>query len=132
MNESNIECGERTHDSLIFVSRSLDEALDLIKSKFQHRIETVWCLGGSSLYAESFRANDFNQLFLTRVFGEELSCDVFIQPKNFLDQFEKLENADLVEETKLYECDYNLLKKDPLCGLEYIFEVYRKKNPQLI
>jgi dihydrofolate reductase len=126
MKLSDVKCKKVNHTSSVLICESIEAAKKLIEEKYSNKIESIWCLGGSSLYSESFNSKDFNKLFLTRVFGD-IDCDVFIKPSNFLDNFTRLENSQINEETKLYKCEYNLLKKDPKNSLEYIFEIYVKK-----
>ena len=127
LNQADIKCNANANADLVRVCRSLNEAKQLIYDRFADRVETIWSLGGSDLYRKAIESSDFNRFYLTRVFGKgKIECDRFLEPDNFLENFIKMEN--LEQESVLYKCDFNTVKTDPKCGLEYIFEVYQKKN----
>jgi dihydrofolate reductase len=126
MKRADIECGENADLNSVVICGSLEEAKRLVRENYMRTVETIWCLGGSGLYKESFECDDFNRLYLTRVFGE-FECDVFLQPKNFLDSFRRVDDsASLANDAHLYKCDYNEIKKNSGDNLEYIFEIYEK------
>ena len=105
---------------------TFEAALELLNSsKYRENIEKIISIGGSSVYETSMKASCFKTLYLTRVFGH-FECDIFLQPQNFLNNFKKLANSELVEQTNQYKCDYNVQKQDSNTGIEYIFEVYEK------
>lgn len=128
LRKEDIECREGANRDMIVVCGSLAEARRVVHEQFADRVETIWSLGGADLYRLSFQSVDFHRLFLTRVFGDDVvECDVFLRPETFLDEFVKLKDEELTEERELYKCDYNVMKKEPNNGLEYIYEVYEKK-----
>jgi len=58
----------------VIVGTSLDHALELISNSKQ-RVESVFIIGGSSLFEEGLSRCD--SLYLTRVYGEFPDCDTF-------------------------------------------------------
>ena len=65
-----------------------------------------------------------DRVYLTRVYTD-VKCDVFLQPENFLDSFEKLEE---VGDKENFNVEFNTMQKDEKSGVEYCFEVYQKNN----
>lgn len=105
---------------------SFELALEVLNSpKYIELTEKIIAVGGSNIYETSFKATCLKRLYLTRVFGD-FDCDVFIQPEDFLNNFKKLTNNELIKETSVYRCDYNKIRRDSDTGIEYIFEVYEK------
>ena len=41
-------------DSIIIILKSIREAIDYIRSEFSHKVETIYCLGGSGIYKFKF------------------------------------------------------------------------------
>lgn len=110
------------NDVLIF--KSLEEALDVLTNNYIDKIENIYAIGGSQIYKEAFKypAGFLKRLYLTRVFND-IECDTFLEPENFLDSFEKLEN---IEDQKNFNVDFNALQTEPSNGLQYTFEIYEK------
>lgn len=90
----------------------------------------MYAIGGSSIYREalSLPSNILDRIYLTRVYSTDTQCDVFMEPANFLDSFEKLTTDSLAG--NIYEAQFNVTIQEPANDLEYVFEVYKKKeNP---
>jgi len=71
--------------------RSLDEAIQLIRTDYKTRVETIYAIGGVEIYRSAIQSPTFKRFYLTRVL-ESYECDVFLQPDNFLDNFTKQES----------------------------------------
>jgi len=116
-------------DSII-LCKSFDEAVNVLNTQYANKIETMYAIGGSSIYREalSLPSNILDRIYLTRVYSTDTQCDVFMEPANFLDSFEKLTTDSLAG--NIYEAQFNVTIQEPANDLEYVFEVYKKKeNP---
>jgi hypothetical protein len=115
----------------VFTVSSFNAGLTFLNENFSDRVEKIILCGGSRVYREGFQMapDAFPTLYLTRIFGQ-FECDVFLEPENFLDRFERLEDGDLdgivAKMTSRTRSDFNRVKSDPHNGIQYIFEVYRK------
>ena len=113
--------------------KSFDEAIQTLTSKYSNQIETIFAIGGCSIYKQAleYPAGFLDKIYLTRVFSsdESLKCDVFLEPANFLDNFNKLTKTTDLVENNIYDADtFNIMHKEPANNLEYVFEVYEKKK----
>ena len=117
------------NNNMIILCHSWDEIFDLINNKYKNIIETLYVLGGAKVYEDAIKFKFFNKFYITRIF-KHFDCDVVINPKNFLNiNFSKIEDKNILKEKeKLFNIEYNVIKKDPLSGIEYIFEIYLNKN----
>ena len=72
--------------------KSFDEAVNVLTSKYENKIETMYAIGGSSIYREAltYPSDMLHRIYLTRVFSSDTQCDVFLEPANFLESFEKI------------------------------------------
>lgn len=109
-------------------NQSFEDAVDLLRTKYSDKVETIYAIGGASVYARALEcSSDFlDKIYLTRVYSSETECDVFLQPENFLDSFEKL--TDVNELNEHFDTEFNAMLAEPANNLEYIFEVYQKRN----
>ena len=116
------------NNNMIIICRCWDEIFDLINNKYKNKIETIYVLGGAIVYEDAIKFKNFNKFYITRIF-KHFDCDVMIKPKDFLNiNFNKIEDKNILEEKgKLFNIEYNVVKKDPLSNIEYIFEIYLKK-----
>ena len=89
----------------------------------------LYVLGGAKVYEDAMKFKFFHQIYITRIF-KHFDCDTVINPKDFLKiNFNKIEDKNILKEKeKLFNIEYNVVKKDPLSGIEYIFEIYLNKN----
>jgi len=110
----------------ILIAKTFESALEILNAEYSHKVEKIIAAGGTNIYKMSFISDCLKKLFLTRVFGS-FECDVFLEPEDFLKGFTKVESDSLQQETQAYECEYNVMKRDPVSAIEYIFEVYQKK-----
>ena len=108
--------------------KSFDEAVNVLTSKYENKIETMYAIGGSSIYREAltYPSDMLHRIYLTRVFSSDTQCDVFLEPANFLESFEKIMHNTLNE--NIFDAEFNVPHKDPANNLEYVFEVYEKKQ----
>ena len=115
------------NDNKIIVCHNWQEIFDLINNKYKNIIETIYALGGSFIYNDAVKFKNFNKFYITRIF-KHFDCDVFIKTKNFLsDEFNKIEDENIIKEKEnLYNIKYNIIRKDPISNIEYIFEIYSK------
>jgi dihydrofolate reductase len=100
-----------------------------LTTKYASKIETIYAIGGSSIYRETltYPSDILHRIYLTRVFSSDSQCDVFLEPANFLESFEKLTSETTKE--NIFDAEFNVIHNDPSNNLEYVFEVYEKKQP---
>lgn len=112
--------------NLIKLWKSFEEAIDLLTNKYADKIETIYAIGGSSVYQKALEcsAGFLDKIYLTRVYSDDTECDVFLEPANYLDSFDKINDFG----DNIYEAEFNTLIKEPGNNLEYCFEVYQKKG----
>lgn len=70
-------------DVLLF--RNLEAAMEALETKeWRDKIEKVWIVGGSGVYAEAMSSPRCNRLYLTKI-QEKFECDTFFPeiPKDF-------------------------------------------------
>jgi dihydrofolate reductase len=107
--------------------KSFDDAIQTLTTKYSNQIETIYAIGGSSIYRQAleYPVGFLDKIYLTRVFSSEsdTKCDVFLEPANFLDNFKKLENN---LQDNIFEAEFNRMHKEPANNLEYVFEVYER------
>ena len=122
------EINPENNDKII-LCHSWEEIFEIINNKYKSIIETIYVLGGAFLYEEAIRLKNFNKFYITRIF-KHFDCDVVIKPKDFLcKNFIKIEDQNILKEKgELFNIEYNIIKKDPFENIEYIFEIYLKKN----
>ena len=107
----------------ILIAESFNAAISLINEKYSHLVDSIIAIGGTNIYSEAIKSNHFNRFYLTRIF-KHFDCDTFIEPKDFLSQLSKLNDENLLEDSKWYDCQYN--QKVNENGVDFIFEVYQK------
>jgi dihydrofolate reductase len=73
------------------VCRSLEEAIQKIKTDYKTIVETIYAIGGVEIYRSAIQSPTFKRFYLTRIL-ESYECDVFLQPDNFLDNLTKQES----------------------------------------
>lgn len=123
--KENLEYSKNVDANKIIICKSIDEALKAIKDKYSDIVESIFAVGGTRIYRESMESNYFDRFYLTRIFGS-FYCDRFIEPKNFLTKFKRIEAKNLETEEKIFNVKYNEIKTDSESGEKYIFEVYEK------
>ena len=123
--ELGVENDKNLENCEVFVS--LEEAMEFLKQK-PDLIESVYAVGGTQVYKAAMESSSFGRFFLTRILADFNECNIFIEPKNFLQSFRKLKDDELVDQSKLFECDYN--HKHIENGVEYIFEVYERQKDE--
>jgi dihydrofolate reductase/thymidylate synthase len=72
-------------EGLVFVCRSLDDALTLCEDKLEDQVEKAIVIGGASLYNESFKHPSCKWIYYTEI-HKKFDCDTFIDivPYTFL------------------------------------------------
>lgn len=66
-----------TDQSLVNSSTSLDDAIELLKTKkSKGEIENIWVIGGSSVYEEALNSPLCDKVYVTEVF-RDFTCDTF-------------------------------------------------------
>lgn len=110
--------------SNLLIFKSFDEAIEVLLRDYSDRIETIFAIGGTQIFRSAFKypTGFLNRIYLTRV-HDNIECDVFMEPENFLDDFKKLE---VVEDEKNYNVEFNTLETEPSNKITYTFEVYEK------
>lgn len=107
----------------VFVAKSYDEAIKLGVNELSKKVESIFVLGGIAIYKEAFLYKKFDRLYLTHVYGD-FKCDRFLEPENFLDLFENLENFGDYS-TRGY--NIGALNTCSKSGTQYRFRVYLRK-----
>ncbi|XP_066601174.1 dihydrofolate reductase [Prorops nasuta] len=96
------------------VCNGLSQALDLIsKGPLKDQVESIWVIGGSSVYKASMESPHFSRLYLTRI-KKYFECDAFFPP--LLDNL-KLINDPAVPTEVQKEND-----------IQFQYEVYEKEE----
>ena len=114
------EAKENADLSNILIFKSFDEAVKVLLESYADKLENIYAIGGSQIFKRSleFPAGFLHRIYLTRVFSD-VKCDVFMEPENFLQSFQKLDHI-VDKENFNVEFNTNLREAD----LEYCFEVY--------
>lgn len=108
----------------VHICKTFDSAVAYTYDNLSNEIENIYVIGGSEIYRSAFQHKNLDHLYLTHVY-KHFECDVFLQPENFLESFDKIENFhDFSVEG--YEIDKLLV--DPDSQVSYRFVVYRRKN----
>ena len=117
------------NNNMIILCRGWEEIFDLINNKYKNLIETIYALGGTRVYEDVIKFKNFNKFYITRIF-KHFDCDLMIKPKDFFVlNFNKIEDKNILKEKeKIFDVEYNVVKKDPLSKIEYIFEIYLNKK----
>jgi len=101
----------------VYVVHSLEEALELLSSPpLADKVETIWNLGGATLYQEALEKKYVDKLYLTRI-QKEFEADVFF-PKYNEEDFVALKDAAVPEEVQ---------EED---GVQWTCHVYQQKWAQ--
>lgn len=109
--------------SAVVVVTSYSNAIDYVLNLKSDQIENIFVIGGSNIYKSSFEYERLDRLYLTHIY-HEFNCDTFLEPKNFLDSFEKVENfSDYSVEG--FEIDKPIA--DSETGVQYRFLIYKRK-----
>lgn len=121
------DCGAKDGADLskVLICKSFEDAFNVINRDFSDKIENIYAIGGAQIYKKSleFPASFLDKIYLTQVYTDA-KCDVFMQPRNFLDSFRKVQ--DVGDDKENYNVEFNVMQKDEKSGLEYCFEVYQK------
>ena len=119
MNE--LETKKNADVSQILVCVSFDEAVKLINKDYGNKVESIFAIGGSRIYKKclEYPTGVLDKLYLTRVYTD-VKCDVFLEPSDFLDSFDKIEHVDSAN------LEFNRMHKDEKSKIEYCFETYQK------
>jgi dihydrofolate reductase len=125
MTKETCDANEKADQDMIVICRSFEEAVRTVLEKYSSRVESIYAIGGTSIYAETLKypVGFLKRIYLTRVFTD-VECDTFMEPADFLDSFEKLEE---VEDKANFNVDFNEMQTDAANNLKYIFEVYEKR-----
>lgn len=124
--KSELMANQKANLDDIHICKSYSDAIDLISKELSHRIENVYVIGGSQLYQSAFEYKNFNRLYLTRVYSD-IKCDTFLQPKNFLQSFQKVTEIDkLNEDENLNGFEIDTVQREG--EIEYCFEIYERTN----
>ncbi|KAL5019743.1 hypothetical protein ScPMuIL_002635 [Solemya velum] len=101
----------------VMLAKSFQEALNLARSKeMSEKVESIYVIGGSSVYQEALNYDGNCRVYLTRVLAD-FECDTFLPELN-LEIFKQIERPEHVPEGLLTEQ-----------GIDFRFEVYDKTNP---
>lgn len=98
----------------VFICSSLDEALIFTQSEtMKERIESVFVIGGSQVYAHAMKHPECDHLYITHI-DEDYECDSFFPP---------IEKESFVEDTKKREEHVDEKK-----GTKFVFTEYARKR----
>jgi dihydrofolate reductase len=123
MTKETCDANENADQNNILICRSFDEALRTLLTDYSDKIESIYAIGGTSIYREALKcpAGFLHRLYLTRVFAD-VECDTFLEPENFLDSFAKLDD---VPDKDNFNVEFNTIQTEKT-GLQYVFEIYVK------
>ncbi|CAL7950673.1 unnamed protein product [Xylocopa violacea] len=95
-----------------FVCKSIQHALEIVnKPPLKDNVETIWVIGGSSVYKAAMESPHFYRLYLTRI-KKHFDCDTFFPPipNNFALTYDPNIPQGIQEEN----------------GIQFVYEVYKK------
>ena len=124
MTKNTCDAHEKANIEKIVFSRSFEEAIQTILENYSTKVESIYAIGGTSIYAEALKypVGFLHRLYLTRVFSD-VECDTFMEPADFLDSFKRVED---VPEKAQFNVEFNEIQSELNSDLKYIFEVYEK------
>ncbi|CAG9854128.1 unnamed protein product [Phyllotreta striolata] len=95
-----------------FHFNSLESCIEKLEvDSFKNVYETVWIIGGSHLYEEAMRSNNFYRLYLTRIL-KTFDCDTFFPPlPAHLKKVSDPEVPDDIQSEKGINFTYNIYEK---------------------
>lgn len=111
----------RNKDAIVYppeviLCQSLNESLNLLNGpEYNDTIETIWIVGGSSVYKEAMESEYCHRLYITRI-KSEFECDTFF-PAIDENLFKLVENdSDIPVEVQTEN------------GIDYVYTIYEKIN----
>ncbi|CCV01781.1 dihydrofolate reductase [Invertebrate iridescent virus 22] len=98
-------------DPISKVYPNIESAIKFVNS--QSNIETVWIIGGVSIYLEALRLNILNFMYVTHIY-KKYNCDTFFNIKDFKN-FKELKEltSEIKWENEVSYC-YKIYKNDEL------------------
>ncbi|XP_003704189.2 dihydrofolate reductase [Megachile rotundata] len=93
--------------------KSIPHALETIsKESLKDQVESIWVIGGSSVYKAAMESPNFSRLYLTRI-KKHFDCDTFFPtiPNNFVLVHDPTIPQGIQEEN----------------GIQFVYEVYQKE-----
>jgi len=101
-------------DGAHYLCHNISEAIQLLSenSKLGEGIETLWAIGGSSVYKEIMKSNLLHRIYLTRIMAN-YECDTFF-PEIDNNDFQMTEDPNVPAEIQ----EEN--------GIQYKYEIYEK------
>ncbi|XP_030760109.1 dihydrofolate reductase-like [Sitophilus oryzae] len=110
LSRSKLDVGSVRH---VHVYHSFDEAINALEQDefFKNKFETVWVIGGTSIYKKGLESDRFHRLYLTRI-HKNYDCDTFFPnlPSNLVEVRDPQVPEDIQEEH----------------GIQYKFHIYEK------
>lgn len=95
-----------------FVCKSIPHALEIIsQAPLKDKVESIWVIGGSSVYQAAMESPNFNRLYLTRI-KRYFECDTFFPP---------------IPNNFVLTQDPNIPQEEEENGIQFVYEVYEKK-----
>jgi dihydrofolate reductase len=123
INKEKLNLKNRLDPQALTVATSYSDAIDYISNNLSDKVENIFVIGGSNIYKNSFEFKRLDRLYLTHIY-HEFKCDTFLEPANFLDSFEKLENFN---DFSVEGFEIDKLITDSNTNIQYRCVVYRRK-----
>ncbi|XP_034178240.1 dihydrofolate reductase isoform X2 [Osmia lignaria lignaria] len=95
------------------VCKSIPHAIDVIsKEPLKDQVESIWVIGGSSVYKAAMESPNFSRLYLTKI-KKHFDCDTFFPPipNNFV----------LTEDPNVPQ---GIQEEN---GIQFVYEVYKRE-----
>lgn len=101
------------YGNVAIVCKSIPHALETIsKEPLKDQVESIWVIGGSSVYEAAMESPNFSRLYLTRI-KKHFDCDTFFPPipNNFVLVHDPIIPQGIQEEN----------------GVQFVYEVYERE-----
>ncbi|CAC5415032.1 DHFR [Mytilus coruscus] len=102
----------------VYIARSFDEAITMVNNDLSDKVESIYVIGGSSIYKAAMDSDYDIRIFLTKILAD-YDCDTFL-PQFDENLYKIIENYEGVPKGKQTEND-----------IDFIFEVYEKNMNQM-
>ncbi|VDH91915.1 dihydrofolate reductase [Mytilus galloprovincialis] len=102
----------------VYIARSFDEAITMVNKDLSDKVESIYIIGGSSIYKAAMDSDYNIRIFLTKILAD-YDCDTFL-PQFDENLYKIIENYEGVPTGTQTEKD-----------IDFIFEVYEKKVNQV-
>ena len=123
INKEKLDLRNKLDSNAVAIEVSYSDAIEYIFNNLSDKVENIFVIGGSNIYKSSFEYKRLDRLYLTHIY-HEFKCDTFVEPPNFLDSFEKIENF---SDFSVEGFEIDRLITDSETNIQYKFVVYKRK-----